>query len=535
MREGNHSILANPGLSVSADGARMTLGENHDIDGDVQVLLLDRARGSRSPIAATISSGFGLRISPDGSRFFYRGRFRGIGGRLVFGLSWADLSSDVQQIVAENAEEFYYSVNLSGRRVAYQKIISGATDPREPRVLRYFFKDLESGEERQLTDAPDAVAPRNHDRCPRESGGRPMIDDEGRRIVILTASTLGIVPENPNSGCYAFTYDVDRGTWELAATLPPETSLDSPEMDGDGRLVSFSTHRRVESGSLQAFPALLNLESGELTDPLGGVDQFGAFDSVITRNGRYVVISSRMDLDPRVGNADNNMELFLYNLESGEFDQIAETTGGIGLNTAGCPGIDPKVSGDAEVVAFNFFILSVETCQLEQPQRNEVDGFELRDVRAVRIRPGNRGPVWSAATHARALAGETLEIDFEATDPDDDPLTYFAQERGGRDVPIGSEMRDHHDGTATFRWPTRPEHAGTHMVRVAVFDEGGGEELVDIEIAVCARVIEDGDAAGVIEGLFNDAPPVPPACRAADANGDGRITAADLLPIEAAA
>jgi hypothetical protein len=274
---------------------------------------------------------------------------------------------------------------------------------------------------------------------------------------------------------------------------------------------------------------LLDLQSGELTDPLGGVDQFGAFDSVITRNGRYVVISSRMDLDPRVGNEDNNMELFLYDLETDRFDQISETTGGIGLNTAGCPGIDPKVSGDGEVVAFNFFILSVELCQLEQPQRNEADDFEFRDVRAVRIRPENRGPVWNPPTHARVLAGETLEIDFSAGDPDGDPLTFFAQERGGHDVPNGSEIRDHHDGSATFRWPTRPEHAGTHMLRVAVFDEGGGEELVDIDIAVCANVIGDGAAAGVIEGLFSDEPEVPPACRGADINGDGRISAADLV------
>jgi len=45
-------------------------------------------------------------------------------------------------------------------------------------------------------------------------------------------------------------------------------------------------------------------------------------------------------------------------------------------------------------------------------------------------------------------------------------------------------MADHHDGTATLTWETRPEHAGTTVVRVAAFDEGGDEVWQDVTITV---------------------------------------------------
>ncbi len=83
---------------------------------------------------------------------------------------------------------------------------------------------------------------------------------------------------------------------------------------------------------------------------------------------------------------------------------------------------------------------------------------------------------------------------------------FFAQLKGGQDVPPGSTITDHHDGTATFRWPTKPEQVGTYPLRVAAFDEGGGEVYHDVTIAVTATASCTGDC-----------------------NGDGQVTIDEIL------
>ncbi len=62
---------------------------------------------------------------------------------------------------------------------------------------------------------------------------------------------------------------------------------------------------------------------------------------------------------------------------------------------------------------------------------------------------------------------------------------------------------------------------------MAAFDEGGGEVFHDVTIAVCSRIVEDSGLLGVLRGLFETEPPA--ACRNADLNHDGRVSAGDLL------
>ncbi len=527
MREGNHSVLYHEVLSTDALGRRISLGGEFDSQVNVtEALLHERVTGARKAFRAEIGSNIHARLSPDGFRFFYTGLFREEPGVVQLGLGFSDLAGDKTHLVAQEGQ-YFFSVSQDGRYVAYQKEVR---EEGGARLRQYFWQDTATGEERQLTNSPDAVVLSDKDDiCPRVSGTVPHISGDGQRVVIVTGSTLASVAAKPTVGCRVFSYDIPTDVWKLAAELPLEIALGNSVLSADGRWLSFTSSRPV-AGGRQAFPALLDLATGELTDPVAGLAQFAALDSAITYDGHSIILSTTADLDPRVGNEDHNLELFIYDRETGEFDQVSETTGGIGLTSGRCDSIEPGSSADAEVVTFGFNVLSVERCRLEGAQRNEVDGFEFRSVRAVRKREGNRGPEWQPPLRAFVRAGESLEVDFTAVDPDGDPLTFFAQQRPGRDVPRGSEMNDWHDGTATFTWPTRPEDTGRYTLRVAVFDEGGGEDWVDLPIAICSRTADDGNLAGILWALFGaDSTAVPVECRGADLNADGRITAADLL------
>jgi hypothetical protein len=267
--------------------------------------------------------------------------------------------------------------------------------------------------------------------------------------------------------------------------LPRSKSIDLPALSTDGRWLSFSIARTVPNGIHRGFPGLMDLTTGELFDPAVDVGDFTSFDSVITGDGRGLVISTQADLDLRLGNADHNMELFYYDRVTGSFTQISETTGGIGSRPGGCPPYRPQVNSDGSMIVVGGLLrFDEEFCHLDGPQRNEADGFWFRFFRAVRKRPGNRGPVFERPEDVRVVAGDTLTMTFAAEDPDGDLISFFAQLKDGFDVPPGSVITDHYDGTATFRWPTRLEDAGTHVLRVAAFDEGGGEVFHDVTISV---------------------------------------------------
>jgi hypothetical protein len=172
-------------------------------------------------------------------------------------------------------------------------------------------------------------------------------------------------------------------------------------------------------------------------------------------------------------------------------------------------------------------VMSVPPCYIEAPQRNEADGFVFHQVRAVRKRPGNHPPVLEPVGAVRVQAAQTLTLNFSANDPDGDPIVFFTQLIDGADVPPGSQIEDHRNGTATLTWATKSQDIGTYPMRVAAFDEGGGETLQDFTITVCSKIVNDGDLSGVLEALFDAA--TPPACHAADLNNDGAVSAADAV------
>lgn len=149
-------------------------------------------------------------------------------------------------------------------------------------------------------------------------------------------------------------------------------------------------------------------------------------------------------------------------------------------------------------------------------------------TRAVRRRPGNRGPEVDPIANRQVVSGETLTLALAARDPDGDPISFYAQVKDGTDVPPGSVITDHHDGTATFTWPTRPEHAGTTVLRIAAFDEGGGEVVQDVTLTVVASDRPPTASPTTSPEATASATLVPAAC-VGDCDGSTQVTINELL------
>jgi hypothetical protein len=517
FEEGNLSRAALGTLGMDRSGRTVAFGGRPGDPSEIH--LADLAVGARSVLRLALSSNEALKLSGDGQRLVFRdGNW----------LAVLPLSRQEPIQIARTGANLF-SVDYSARWIAFQSqfdLDPGVGNP--DRTLQYFLYDDLTKEVRQLTDDPDAIVyDTRPEACPRILATIPLIDGLGSRVVLITNVTLGLLGTDPSVGCRIFRYDVGEDRLRHVVDLRRAISLGNPTLSADGRWLSFTSSRTIEGGIRRAFPALLDLETEELTDPVGSLTDFPSFDSVVSGDGNTIVISTQADVDPRVGNADHNMELFAYDRETGTFTQITDTIGGIGRTPGGCPSYRPRLSQDARRLAFFFIGVGGEKCRPDGPQRNEVDGLNLGRVRAVRKRPDNNGPAFQPAASARVIAGQKMQLTFTATDPDDDPITFFAQLVGGMDVPPGSEIEDHRDGTATFTWPTRTEHVGMYDMRVAAFDEGGGEVFHDIQLAVWPAHRQRRRSPGVLSSLFRPDPPPP--CRDADRNQDGRITAADVV------
>lgn len=473
------------GLMVNGVGDTVAVGGSRN--GKIRVIFRNEARGERVLSIPPLASE-GQQLTRDGRQMFFRGAFTvPPGNSQLDAIGSVTLGTGAVTIGPATDSEFF-RVDATGRRVAFQSVRDLDPSVGNPdRTLQYFVYDHAGGNVTQLTTDPRS-AEWNSDRlfCPRILGTTPLITADGSRVIVITSVTLDLVPLDPNVGCYIFEYQVDDRSWRYVAGLPRGLSLDTATLSNDGRWLSFTSVRVVPPGIRRSFPALLNVESGDLIDPVGDISDVPSFDAVVTGDGSKVVVSSQADLDPSVGNADGNMELFLYDREADRFEQITDTTGGIGSTPGGCPNYRPVVNDDGNVVLFPFMLFTGGGCRLDGPQRARSNGLAFGRIRAVRKRPGNHGPRFTAREHLFVVPGEYLKLNFAAVDPDGDRITFFAQELDGLTPPPGSEFVDDHDGSATFTWPTGEEDAGEYTMRVAAFDEGGGEVFHDVRITVKA-------------------------------------------------
>ncbi|MFI5397568.1 MAG: hypothetical protein ACHQ9S_18685 [Candidatus Binatia bacterium] len=489
--EGDLSRLVSDTYAVDSSGDEILYSSATGSPAPITVI--HRHTGQRNLLSLSLDNSSGPKFSGDGTRLFYTGFFHQ-GGFVVDGLGYRDLGSGADVLLVDQATSTFFTVDDTGQRVALQ--LGG-----------YLLYDQTTNATRQLTTDPAAIDWNSN--CPQQFGTIPLISADGGTVVMITSATLGIVPADPAVGCRVFSYDVATQSLKQVAALPQSVAkIDIPVLSADGRWLSFVFSQALPSGGSHGAAALIDLQTGTLSAPVIDAGNFTTFDSAVTRDGTGIIISTEADLDPRVGNADHNLELFYYDRATGQFTQISETLLGIGRTPNGCESYIPSIDHDGGVAVFSFKLFSVEGCYVDGPQQNEADGLVFGAfVRAVRKRPGNNGPVFPALPDQRVVAGQTLTLNLAAQDPDGDPISFFAQETGGLDVFPGSTITDHHDGTATFQWPTGPQDVGDHVLRVAAFDEGGGEVFHDVTISI----------------VPGGAP-----CTG-DCNGDGQVTVDEVL------
>ncbi len=454
------------------------------------VNILDRQTGELRQWPITLTATAHQRLAGDGRRFFYEGFFS-FDGETTMGIGYLDLSSGALVGMARG-RTYQFAVDHTGERLAFQ--LTPNPTERLPKQQYYVF----DGEEViQITNSPDAVVASSGPLdCPRQIGSRPLITADGRQVVFVTRSTLGVdgVPADP--GCKIFRYDVETRQLNYHYGFPPGEALDLPVLSDDGRWLSFGISRMVGAGRL-ASGALMDLQTGERTLPIAELDKDPTFDSVVTPDGSKIVFSTTADLDPRVGNSDRNMEIFTMDRESGLIEQVSDTAGGIGSRPGGCSSFRPAVDRSANVILFLFMTQSGGNCTVDGAQRANSNDLNLRGVRAVRRRPGNLGPVLSPAPSLHVEAGRLLELPMSAADPDGDPVSLFFQEVNTISIPEGATVRDDRRGNAVLSWRTKVTQVGLHRLRVAAFDEGGGEVFQDVLVRVGASA--DCDLDGVAE------------------------------------
>jgi YVTN family beta-propeller protein len=392
-------------------------------------------------------------LSADGSTVVYP--------RFDSALVFLDWMSGEQSVASYSS---FGSIDRAAQRVAFTQTVS-TDDPELPR-RQVFYYDRLLRETRQVTAFPFASRPQ------RRLAG-PVISGDGTRIAFASGS-----------GWQIYAYDVGSRDLRSLTTLATNAAFERPSISEDGRWLAFVT-TQPERPNLN-IGALLDLDSGVLEAPVAGLDGFESFDTLITADARGLVVSSVADLDPTVGNSDGNVELFLYDRESGHFSQITDTLGMANGAYA------PSISDDGRAAAFTMFQTAAGACPAVGVQRDAATGFNFGRSYTVQRRPGNQTPVLEAVSDARVRAGEFVELDFRATDPDGDRIVFFLQPVGGLDLPAGATFGDRGDGTATFGWRPSFGQVGDYPLRIGALDVGGDYALSDFSIQVCRELAPGG-------------------------------------------
>jgi hypothetical protein len=322
LEPGNLSHLVSSGLSMDALGNVVAMGTTRFGD----IAILDAVTNKLRTVHLDLQGSDNFRLSRDGQRIVFGGVFPKAG--FLRGIGVFDLASQTVTQGPRSSATNFLSTDRAGRHVAFQSNLD--LDPRVGNpdgTLQYFLYDDAIREVRQLTSDPKAIVYGGG--CPTISGTTPVISADGGTIALVTSASLGIAPSDSGTSCNVFAYDVATSRLRHVVALPHgAVVVGAAYISNEGRWLSFAVTRTVPPDITRTFPALLDLQTGELTEPVGGISEFPSFDSAIRGNGSAIVLSTQADVDPQVGNADHNMEIVSYDLRARQFAQVSETTGG---------------------------------------------------------------------------------------------------------------------------------------------------------------------------------------------------------------
>ncbi len=238
-----------------------------------------------------------------------------------------------------------------------------------------------------------------------------------------------------------------------------------PSISADGTHIAFASTSDLApnnpgnaDGNLEIF--LFDISTGaftQVTNTVGAVNS----DPSINGAGTRVTFRSRHNLSPNSpGNADGNQEIFLFNTATGTFTQVTNTIGG--------GNSDPSISGVRARIAF----LSSHNLAPDDPGNLDRNS-EIFLASCNTPQVANAGPGQTA--ECSGPAGTSITLDGSASsDPDGDTLTYTWKE-----------------GMTTLATTTDPVKAatvalgpGTHAITLMVDDGNGGMDSSEVVVTV---------------------------------------------------
>lgn len=378
--------------------------------------------------------------------------------------------------------------------------------------LEAYFFDLPAGPLRQITDG----------RGGRGTGvdlHRFAMSADGRTFLFTSQSDFD--PLNSTAGLtQVFLYDDQSGrTSQLTGRngFPPVGFF--PAMSADGSKVVF------EYSGVH----LIDVATDSTAEVLPSAVLAGPAQPRLSGDGKMLAFVGVADLDPAVGNEDLRPEVFLLDVASGQISQVTDT----GAALAGPHGLAAiDFSGGTIIVKLGGPLSS--------------SGLSPLAVRAVLRKPTNSRPEIIAPARIAIGEGQRSSTFLHAVDPDGDLLTFYAERIPPFTLGVDpmrlrdlakSELIDHGDGTAELVFTPGYREAGEYPLRLAVFDEQGDVDVVESRLVVedclhegdanCDGQISEEDLSAIVSELFRGRSS--PKCVTVDANGDGQVTAADLV------
>jgi hypothetical protein len=460
-------------------------------------------------------------------RFFFHGLFRDPEG-LTFSIGRLDLrSGTTDRVLADRHARF--AIDSTGSQVVLQLVENVGPLPR----VRYVIQNIDTGEPAEdiTARAASAITIADSERCGTSAAKNPLMSGDGKIVVVLTGANLD---RDDVEGCKLFTYNRQAGEWRRILSFPPSALPDLPNVDAEGKLLSFIATQDFGEGGRRTVPMLVSLSEATMIDLPPIFRAYAGFDSVVTRNGKSLVVSSRAD--PVGKNADHNMELFILQLSSMDVEQVTDTTGGISTTPGGCASLEPIANADGSVIVSVMPIDSVESCHLDGAMRDVRSGLALRRARAIRLRAQDTPPTLTVDANMHGFVGQAVHLDIAFSDPNGDPVTVFAQELGATSLPVGASLDQEGPDRAQLTWDTAGATVGEHVIRVAAFSEGGAVTVHDSTVALSEPCPGDCDYDGIVKvnevirgvGIAVGAVGLS-TCRAADVTTDGKIGIDELI------
>src|SRR6266705_1488128 len=168
----------------------------------------------------------------------------------------------------------------------------------------------------------------------------PSINSDGTRIAFVSDHDL--TGGNADGDIEIFLYDTTTNSF-TQVTNTTGGGNEFPVLSGDGTRIAFESNRDLTGGNADGNVEIFLFDMTtnsftQVTNTTGGGNEFASINNDGTR------IAFRSDRDLTGDNADGNLEIFLYDTTTSRLTQVTSTSGGFNDT--------PAINGDGTHIAF---------------------------------------------------------------------------------------------------------------------------------------------------------------------------------------